>query len=300
MSQITALRNMATDEKLVEQQSDKNYAMITFLQQRLVSHISKTVKVSDGVREVNDDDIVHFRQIRVHSEYVEQLRKKIDQVKHGEPDDRKKLAGLFAKGKITQAEFERGYAGRDESIFNELRIRKLLGHYYFPVVLGSEKAHYIKHIVKVKSEVDFLDTLETWITENEEKLGEQWDAWMFSKIDESLDRICISHISIPNKTNIAALCRILFFGCAKGIVIRLFLLILREPNTQHRFEKLTVMKSYLEKMASCAVLSMADISRLRLVSGFTIRILRMQRNTQNIISKTLRKYLRNIDQFYRI
>jgi len=65
-----------------------------------------------------------------------------------------------------------------------LTIKKLLGHYYMPVVLGDERADYIWHIIKVPSEVGFLNDLETWLGDNRPA----WDAWMFSKIDESLDQ----------------------------------------------------------------------------------------------------------------
>ena len=83
----------------------------------------------------------------------------------------------------------RGASGRNEETFKELTIKKLLGHYYLPVVLGNEKAHYIQHIIKVKSEIGFLNALEKWIKKNKVP----WDAWMFSKIDESLDDVHIPY-----------------------------------------------------------------------------------------------------------
>jgi len=57
------------------------------------------------------------------------------------------------------------------------------------VVLGDERADYIWHIIKVPSEVGFLNDLETWLGDNQP----DWDAWMFSKIDESLDQIYIPY-----------------------------------------------------------------------------------------------------------
>ncbi len=58
-----------------------------------------------------------------------------------------------------------------------------------PIVTAeTEKADFMKHIVKIESEVKFLNDLERWLEDH----NPEWDAWMFSKIDESLD-----HVSIP-------------------------------------------------------------------------------------------------------
>ena len=187
---IDDLRNLMDGAVGIQTDPSKKYANLSFLKSRLISHLSHTAKVSDGVRTLDENkDIVHFRQIRVHSEYASQIQEQINQVKHGEVPDKKELAGLFAQGKITQEEFDKGYAGKNESTFKELRIKKLLNHYYLPVVLGNTKANYIQHIIKFESEVEFLNDLECWTKNNEVP----WDAWMFSKIDESLDKIHIPY-----------------------------------------------------------------------------------------------------------
>ncbi len=55
--------------------------------------------------------------------------------------------------------------------------------------MGKETTDYMQHIIKVDSEVRFLNTLDEWIGNN--TVG--WDAWMFSKIDESLDDVHIPY-----------------------------------------------------------------------------------------------------------
>ncbi len=191
MPEIAAVRGMVERTGGIQIKSEKNYAMIPFLQNRFLSHISKTVKVTDGVRKLADKDIVHFREVRVHSKYIPKLRNKISQVKQGKPSDEEieRLAGSFAKKEITREEFDKRISGKDKDTFEDLTIKKLLGHYYLPVALGNEKAHYIQHIIKVPSEIEFLHTLEKWTEKNEVP----WDAWMFSKIDESLDKIYIPY-----------------------------------------------------------------------------------------------------------
>ncbi len=192
MPQIALLRSLVKQTGAIKNKPDKNYAMLSFLQNRLMAHIYQTVKVSGGVREIDDDkDIVHFRQIRVDSEHARELQEKVNQVGRGNPSKSNllKLADQLKKGKITPKQFQEMSSGKDRDTFKNLTIKKLLGHYYLPVVLGDEKAHYIQHIIKVKSEIDFLNDLEDWTGKNEVP----WDAWMFSKIDESLDDVHIPY-----------------------------------------------------------------------------------------------------------
>ena len=191
MPQLAALRDMVGPTGGIQIRQEKHYSMIPFLQNRLMSHICRTATVSDGVRELADKDIVHFHQIRVHSEHMDELQNKISQVKQGKlPNEEiEKVASSFAKKEISREEFDERISGKDRDTFKSLTIKKLLGHYYLPVVLGDEKAHYIQHIIKVNSEMKFLNALEGWTGANEVP----WDAWMFSKIDESLDDIFIPY-----------------------------------------------------------------------------------------------------------
>ena len=191
-NKISELRGMVEQSSGILISPEKKYEKIPFLQNRLVSHLSQNAKISDGVRELGDKDIVHFRQIRVHHEYARELQEKISRVVQGETPDKRMLAKQFADGAITQEEYEKHYAGKDEESFKNLKIKKLLGHYYMPVVLGDEKSDYIKHIIKIESEVEFLNALEKWMDANQVP----WDAWMFSKIDESLDEIYIPYYDL--------------------------------------------------------------------------------------------------------
>lgn len=190
-SQVSALRGMAAKRGAVKIQPDKNYAIISFLQHRLLSHLESKVKVSDGVRKIDKDrDIVHFRQIRAHPRRIKGLREKVEIVKAGKPESITTLNADREKGLITDDEFIAKVQGRDEETYCGLTIKRLLNHYYIPVIAGTEKVDYIQHIIKVKSEVDFLNDLEGWLKDNNKP---DWDDWMFSKIDESLDDIHIPY-----------------------------------------------------------------------------------------------------------
>ena len=211
--QIAELRGMVERENKIQLLPEKHYGMIPFLQSRLMSYISQSVKVSDGIRELDEDeDIVHFRKIQVHQEYVCELQEKINQVKQGgiSNDEKRKMAGQYAEGKITEEQFNERYSGKDEENLKDLKIKKLLGHYYLPVVLSNrERVDYIQHIIKVPSEVAFLGALEEWIGNN----TVAWDAWMFSKIDESLDKIHIPYCDTNTNESRSFLPDFVFWMC---------------------------------------------------------------------------------------
>ncbi len=193
--QITELRAAAMGEGALTITPNKNYALLAFLQQRLIAHLARPVKVSDGVRKMDaEKDIVHFQHIRVHSDYVRELQAKINQVKAGWTSNENivELAEKMDKGEVTRTEFNAKTVGKDQDAFKDLTIKKILNHYYLPVVLGNEKANYIQHIIKVHSEVKFLNRLEAWL-ENHQP---DWDSWMFSKLDEALDQVHIPYYDI--------------------------------------------------------------------------------------------------------
>ncbi len=193
--QISGLRAMVKSQGKIQSEPGKDYAALPFLQRRLVSHFSLASKVPDRVRELDEStDIVHFREIRTRPEYVADLQEKIRHVMSGEVSNEEIgiLSGQLSRGEIMREDFQIRVAGTSQESFKELTIKQLAQHYYLPVILGKETTNYIQHIVKMDSEVTFLNALEEWIKKNSIK----WDAWMFSKIDESLDKIHIPYYDI--------------------------------------------------------------------------------------------------------
>jgi superfamily II DNA or RNA helicase len=80
--------------------------------------------------------------------------------------------------------------------FESLRLEYISNHYYLPIVLSKdEKVDYIKHIIKTKSEVEFIEKLENYLNNPNNKFNE-FDWWMFSKIDESLDEVYIPYYNL--------------------------------------------------------------------------------------------------------
>lgn len=189
--QIDGLREALQPDK-INPRPEKEYAALPFLQKRLLEHISRSGKAFDRVRELDESaDIVHFREIRARPDFAEELREKARHVIAGKSSDEKiaALAAQLAKGEIVREEFDRWTHGADEETIKELKIKRIAQHYYLPVILGEEKIDYMQHIIKVQSEVDFFNALDAWACRH----STGWDAWMFSKIDESADKIHIPY-----------------------------------------------------------------------------------------------------------
>jgi hypothetical protein len=75
----------------------------------------------------------------------------------------------------------------------KIKIKYLANHYYLPIALSdAEKADFIQHIIKHKSEVIFIKELEEYLQqENNFFKNSEW--WYFSKIDETLDEVYIPY-----------------------------------------------------------------------------------------------------------
>ena len=201
--QINSLREEAKEGDNFRINQDKEYDSLPFLQERLLSHLSVNAQTAKGMRALNEqeghEDIVHFREVRANLEsyQLNDLKKTIKRVVQGgvSEEERKELAIQYANQEISWDEFSDKTSGQFESEAESipgLKIKHVAAHYYLPMVIGETgMADFIKHIVKVKSEVDFLNALDEWLRGEGNK--PQWDAWMFSKIDESLDKVHIPY-----------------------------------------------------------------------------------------------------------
>ncbi|MEM4461191.1 MAG: DEAD/DEAH box helicase family protein, partial [Nanopusillaceae archaeon] len=147
-----------------------------------------------------EDEIVHFRKIRFFTENkneIEEFERKLNKVRNFSKKDEEEKMLEKEYGKIPQIEYnkrleELSKKYSKEEVYNDLKIKYIADHYYNPVILSTrEKIEYIKHIIKTKSEVEFINELEDYINKNKDKLDLDW--WLFSKIDEKLDKIYIPY-----------------------------------------------------------------------------------------------------------
>ncbi|MGL2661870.1 DEAD/DEAH box helicase family protein [Helicobacter pylori] len=125
----------------------------------------------DEFNALDDEKIVHFKRIKVRADKKEELIQTIQEVKEYAPLD------------IEKHKQDRAFKVGDAELL------KLKEHYYTPLI-KAKNCDWLKHVVKVKSESDFLEEL-LKITET---LQENYDFWAFSKIDEHLDNLFIPYI----------------------------------------------------------------------------------------------------------
>ncbi|WRD45844.1 DEAD/DEAH box helicase family protein [Helicobacter pylori] len=125
----------------------------------------------DEFNALDSEKIVHFKRVKVRADKKEELVKTIQEVKEYAPLDKEKHKQ------------DRTFKVGDAELL------KLKEHYYTPLI-KAKNCDWLKHVVKVESESDFLEEL-LKITET---LQENYDFWAFSKIDEHLDHLFIPYI----------------------------------------------------------------------------------------------------------
>ncbi|MGN8466448.1 DEAD/DEAH box helicase family protein [Helicobacter pylori] len=159
--------------------------LISILKKRL--YLNQKVP-KDEFNALDDEKIVHFKRVKVKAGKKEALMKTIQEVKEYAPLDKETLRKKIAQGEIDPYDIEKHKQDRTFKV-DDAELLKLKEHYYTPLI-KAKNCDWLKHVVKVKSESDFLEEL-LKITET---LQENYDFWAFSKIDEHLDHLFIPYI----------------------------------------------------------------------------------------------------------
>ncbi|GAA7265332.1 DEAD/DEAH box helicase family protein [Helicobacter pylori] len=146
----------------------------------------------DEFNALDSEKIVHFKRVKVRADKKEELVKKIQEVKEYVPLDKERIK--IAQGEIDPYDTDKHKQDRTFKV-DEAELLKLKEHYYTPLI-KAKNCDWLKHVVKVESEIDFLKELQK--TETIKTLQENYDFWAFSKIDEHLD-----HLFIPYFNNAA-------------------------------------------------------------------------------------------------
>lgn len=180
-----------------------------FLLQSIFKHFSKKLKEFDSFKELKEE-ILHFKYINITEDKLNGIKEKIKRIKQAKDKDKeeKELDEKFERNIISKEEYKhkikeiQRLSKEDEISYSnkeKLKIKYIANHYYIPIVLSeSEKADFIQHIIKNKSEVDFINELETYL-QQQNNFFQQYDWWFFSKIDESIDEVYIPYYN--PKTN---------------------------------------------------------------------------------------------------
>ena len=140
-----------------------------------------------------EDEIQHFRHIKVFLEDISELQRRIEETRRYPS----RLAELRSRYETRQLAFEE-FVAQAQSIhratsLDSLEIRHIAHHYYAPVILSNdEKADYIRHIIRHASEVRFIRELDGYL-ESGGNAFQKFDWWLFSKLDETLDSVYLPY-----------------------------------------------------------------------------------------------------------
>ncbi|GAA8755825.1 DEAD/DEAH box helicase family protein [Helicobacter pylori] len=145
----------------------------------------------DEFNALDNEKIVHFKRIKVKADKEEELIKTIQEVKEHAPLDKETLIKKIAQGEIDPYDTEKHKQDKTFKV-GDAELLKLKEHYYTPLIKAKD-CDWLKHVVKVKSEIDFLQELQD--QETTKMLQENYDFWAFSKIDEHLDNLFIPYIN---------------------------------------------------------------------------------------------------------
>jgi superfamily II DNA or RNA helicase len=209
LSKLKEAFNGQQDDFFRKLEEKPKYNNPDFLLRSIFKHFSSVIKKFDSFKQL-EKEIIHFEQIRITKDKLDSLREKIEKVKKSRNKDaiKKELREKLESGDInldkytTEIENLSVIKNEEEIIYGvkeKLKIKYLGNHYYIPIALSeSEQIDFIKHIIKNKSEVTFINELEKYL-EQENNFFNQFDWWFFSKIDETLDDVYIPYYNY--KTN---------------------------------------------------------------------------------------------------
>jgi type III restriction enzyme len=219
--QIVDLRTAVADPAGYFNAKDaRPYKEIGVLLRQFLAYQTLIPQEWQGVKSL-DEEIRHFRHIRVLLQDISQLQNKINDVLAAP----KRLAEARAKYEAKQLSFDElveiaRQTGDEKAVFTlpgkaDLRIRRVANHYYIPLLISAQdKIDYIRSVIQHPSEKRFLEALETYLKTND-PVPQQFDWWLFSRIDEHQDEIGIPYYS-PTANRIAQFRPDFIFWFQKG------------------------------------------------------------------------------------
>jgi len=194
--QIIALRESLKQPEETYRTDGRPYRNLSVLVRQALNYFTLHGKGFKGFKEL-EDEINHFRQIKVSIEHLGDLELRIQRVLDSVSAVREATA-RFKAGEMEPDEFadEIRLHSEKETYFAEnvmLEIRRVANHYYIPVLISQEeKIDYIRSVIRVKSEVNFMHLLDEYLRQKDNRF-KAFDWWLFSKVDEKSDDINIPY-----------------------------------------------------------------------------------------------------------
>jgi len=182
-----------------------------------------------------EDEINHFRHIRVFLPEIafEEFEKQLSNFK----EKPKKIAELIEKydtGQLSLNDISnqiQGLGGAEHYRFRgqEIQFKRFVNHYYLPLIISDdEKIEYIRSVIKVRSEVEFLKKLEQYLG-NTENQFQKFDWWLFSRVDENYDQVNIPYYN-PFENKVLNFKPDFIFWLLKGKTIHILFVDPKEPH----------------------------------------------------------------------
>lgn len=260
----------------------RSFKNIDLLVGRILDYFSVIPEEFERLKEL-EEEIRHFRSIKVSLKDISDLQSRVEKVKQY-PTLLKELQAQY--GTIPAEEYmqkARSLSGSEQ--FDEdgqrIRIKYVANHYYIPIILSeAEKVDYIKHIIKTPSEVKFVKDLERYL-ENDNKFKE-FDWWLFSKLDESLDQVYIPYYD-PKTNRIRHFYPDFVFWLQKGDGY--FIVFIDPKGTSHT--------DYMHKIAGYRMVFEEDDSGKKVLphDGLKVRVFTfLYTDDVNVLAQGYRKY----------
>ncbi len=159
------------------------------------SYFNEPIKKLSEIK-ILDGEISHYKEVKTNIGKVEAGKLEADIAKILRP--KKTSAELFQmvrKG-MSQKEFEKldqeRIANENIDTLHKYLEFKVLGKHYYSPILFKQDSEKFQHIIKEKSEIDFLEALKNYTDQDNNNL-KKFDWWFFSKIEQNVDKIGIPY-----------------------------------------------------------------------------------------------------------
>mgnify|MGYP000446549025 CR=1 FL=1 len=242
-----------------------------------------------------ENEIVHFKRICFRDgEKYEEIRKKIDFIRQY-PEKKKELDKSY--GKVSPDEYAQQLklfeeAGKYEVNNQKIKIKYIPNHYYLPVLVSeTEKINYLNHIINVDSELRFIEQLEEYLAKPD-NVFTQFDWWMFSKLDQTLDEVFIPYYN-PKENNIANFKPDFIFWAQKG---KRYLILFVDPKGTEHADGYRKIDGYSRIFETGELKESRDFS----YNGFTINtklLLKPRRGIAEVLENYKRYWFDNFHDF---
>jgi type III restriction enzyme len=244
--QIRLLRASLVQPDEFYRYNGRKFGSLRLALRRVLDYLGVLLEQVEGLK-VLEEEIRHYRHIAVLEEVgVSDLEERIRRVKaYRSPEEvataKERLKQRFQQGELGLDEFTEEvsrlsqYSSVREDRFEynhrAVRIRHIARHYYIPVILSEdERVDYLQHIIRTRSEVQFVEALEKYLEQPDNRFREL-DWWLFSKLDENLDDVYLPYYD-PFANRLARFKPDFIFWMVRG---RDYFIVFVDPKgTEHR------------------------------------------------------------------